>query len=213
MDDEANDDGAGAALSRRSMLKGIGALAAGAALAACSSSSEVVVPHRELAPRRARPPPPTPPIRKPGSLPEPEAARGHRHAAADRAHRRADDGEPLLRRPLRHARSAATASSSARRAAARRQPVHRRQAAQGVPHAVDAASSHAHPGQNWDASHTAYNDGRNDGFVERAAARSRWATGTSTDIPFYYGLAQHVPAVPTAGSARCSRRRIRTGGS
>ena len=48
---------------------------------------------------------------------------------------------------------------------------------------------------------------------EAAAARSRWATGTSTDIPFYYGLGADVPASPTAGSARCWRRPIRTAAS
>ena len=52
----------------------------------------------------------------------------------------------------------------------------------------------AHPGQNWNASHTSFNNGRNDGFVKASGpvAMGYW---DGTDIPFYYGLARDVPAV------------------
>ena len=48
------------------------------------------------------------------------------------------------------------------------------------------------PGQNWNASHTAYANGRNDGFVKGSGpvAMGYW---DETDIPFYYGLAQTFP--------------------
>ena len=67
------------------------------------------------------------------------------------------------------------------------------------------------PGQNWVASHTSYGGGRNDGFVKASGpvAMGYW---DETDIPFYYGLARSFPSA-TATSARCSRRRTRTGGS
>jgi len=49
-----------------------------------------------------------------------------------------------------------------------------------------------HPGQDWNSSHTAYNNGRNDGFVKGSGpvAMGYW---DSSDIPFYYGLAQTFP--------------------
>jgi len=50
----------------------------------------------------------------------------------------------------------------------------------------------AEPGQNWNASHISYADGRNDGFVLASGpvAMGYW---TGEDIPFYYGLAQTFP--------------------
>src|SRR5262249_2186270 len=48
------------------------------------------------------------------------------------------------------------------------------------------------PSQTWYASHTAYNHGRNDGFVKASGpvAMGDWA---HTDVPFYYGLAETFP--------------------
>jgi phospholipase C len=48
------------------------------------------------------------------------------------------------------------------------------------------------PSQAWNASHTAFDDGRNDGFVKASGpvAMGYW---DSTDIPFYYGLAETFP--------------------
>ena len=61
-------------------------------------------------------------------------------------------------------------------------------------HMPSTCQLHALPGQDWNRSHRSWNDGRNDGFVEAstAVAMGYW---DETDIPFYYGLAQHVPAV------------------
>ena len=48
------------------------------------------------------------------------------------------------------------------------------------------------PGQNWVASHTSYNGGRNDGFV-RASGPVAMGYWDETDIPFYYGIAKVFP--------------------
>ena len=65
------------------------------------------------------------------------------------------------------------------------------------------------PGQDWNRSHTSWNDGRNDGFVKASTpvAMGYW---DGTDIPFYYALANTFPL--------CDRwfgspRRTRTAGS
>ena len=60
-----------------------------------------------------------------------------------------------------------------------------------------------HPGQNWNASHISYGDGRNDGFVLASGpvAMGYW---TGEDIPFYYGLARTFPlASRWFGSTLC----------
>jgi phospholipase C len=46
------------------------------------------------------------------------------------------------------------------------------------------------PSQSWDASHTSYADGHNDGFVLASGpvAMGYW---TEADLPFYYSLARH----------------------
>jgi phospholipase C len=48
------------------------------------------------------------------------------------------------------------------------------------------------PGQNWNASHTAWDRGRNEGFVEASGpvAMGYW---NQEDLPFYYGLANTFP--------------------
>jgi phospholipase C len=46
-----------------------------------------------------------------------------------------------------------------------------------------------HPGQNWNASHLSYGDGRNDGFV-RASGPVAMGYWNGDDIPFYYALAR-----------------------
>jgi phospholipase C len=59
-------------------------------------------------------------------------------------------------------------------------------------HMPSSCQLHSHPGQNWDTSHTAYGDGRNDGFVAGSGpvAMGYW---DSTDIPFYHGLGKTFP--------------------
>jgi len=48
------------------------------------------------------------------------------------------------------------------------------------------------PGQNWNASHTAFDGGRNDGFVKGSGpvAMGYW---DGADLPFYYGLGRTFP--------------------
>ena len=66
-----------------------------------------------------------------------EAAVGHRHDPSDRAHRGADDGEPLLRQPAWHALPARRGRLQDRqeRPADRRQPLSQRANPARVPHA------------------------------------------------------------------------------
>ena len=74
------------------------------------------------------------------------------------------------------------------------------------------ASSTGHPGQNWNASHISYDDGRNDGFV-RASGPVAMGYWTSDDIPFYYGARADLPALRPLVLLDASRRRIRTAAS
>jgi phospholipase C len=48
------------------------------------------------------------------------------------------------------------------------------------------------PGQNWNASHVQYDNGRNAGFV-RASGPVAMGYWTREDLPFYYGLASTLP--------------------
>jgi phospholipase C len=48
------------------------------------------------------------------------------------------------------------------------------------------------PGQDWVASHTSFDNGRNDGFV-RASGPVAMGYWDSTDIPFYYALGKTFP--------------------
>jgi len=48
------------------------------------------------------------------------------------------------------------------------------------------------PGQNWNASHIQYDNGRNDGFV-RASGPVAMGYWTKEDLPFYSGLARTFP--------------------
>ncbi len=59
-------------------------------------------------------------------------------------------------------------------------------------HMPSSCQLDAHPGQNWNASHMSFNNGRNDGFVQASGpvAMGYW---DGTDIPFYYGLAETFP--------------------
>jgi phospholipase C len=69
--------------------------------------------------------------------------------------------------------------------------------AQGNPvfafHAPSPCQLHAHPGQNWNASHTAYDNGRNDGFVKGSDSSIAMAFWDKSDLPFTYSLARHFP--------------------
>jgi phospholipase C len=59
-------------------------------------------------------------------------------------------------------------------------------------HMPNACQLQGHPGQNWNASHISFDEGRNDGFVLASGpvAMGYW---TGEDLPFYYGLARTFP--------------------
>ena len=70
-------------------------------------------------------------------------------------------------------------------------------------HMPSTCQLEGHPGQNWNASHLSYGDGRNDGFVLASGpvAMGYWA---EPDLPFYYGLARTFPlASRWFGSTLC----------
>ena len=135
------------------------------------------------------------PARQP---PLPAAAGGYADHAPDRAHRRADDGEPFLRQPPRDgplpgARSRARRRAAATSAGAMRNsnpdPAGRVSSPRGP---ARRASSRAEPTQTWNASHLSYNGGRMDGFVKASGdiAMRFW---DKHDLPFTYALAKYFP--------------------
>jgi len=186
-------DLARSAVSRRSMLKGLGALAAGAALSACTSSASSKSGSPTTTLRRSTGSTPTSVphiLRKPGSRPNPALAEGtdtlpqiehivvlmmENHSYDDHFGmlKRADgfklgsDGLPVDANPYNGQLLKAF-------------------------HMPSSCQLEHVPGQNWNASHLSFNNGRNDGFVKASGpvAMGYW---DSTDIPFYYGLAETFP--------------------
>ncbi|MEA2145043.1 MAG: phospholipase [Solirubrobacteraceae bacterium] len=59
-------------------------------------------------------------------------------------------------------------------------------------HASTPCQLHAKPSQAWDASHTSYNGGRNDGFVLASGDDAMWFWD-KRDLPGTYSLARHFP--------------------
>jgi phospholipase C len=59
-------------------------------------------------------------------------------------------------------------------------------------HRTDPCQLSGSPSQSWDASHTAWDNGRMDGFV-RASGPVAMQYWDRTDIPFTYSLAKHFP--------------------
>jgi phospholipase C len=59
-------------------------------------------------------------------------------------------------------------------------------------HATSPCQLHAEPSQAWDASHTAWDGGLNDGFV-RASAPVAMRFWDQRDLPFTYSLVEHFP--------------------
>ena len=59
-------------------------------------------------------------------------------------------------------------------------------------HMPSTCQLHNVPGQAWNTSHTAFDNGRNDGFV-RGSGPVAMGFWDGSDIPFYYGLAQTFP--------------------
>lgn len=72
-------------------------------------------------------------------------------------------------------------------------------------HMPTTCQQSAHPSQSWNASHTAYDGGKNDGFVlDPFAGPVAMGYWTGDDIPFYYGLAKTFPlASRWFGSTLC----------
>jgi phospholipase C len=60
-------------------------------------------------------------------------------------------------------------------------------------HAPSPCQLPGHPGQNWNASHTAYDNGRNDGFVKGSDSPIAMAFWDQSDLPFTYSLVKHFP--------------------
>jgi phospholipase C len=182
------------ALSRRSVLKGLGAVAAGGALAAYASGAVGASP-KSLArpsPSRARSLAATPPaIRKPGSRPNPKLPVGTdtmpkiEHIVVLMMENHSfDDHFGMLKR------------GDGFKLGSDGLPVDANPNTDGnyikAFHMPSTCQISGHPGQAWDTSHTAYDNGRNDGFVTGSGpvAMGYW---DSTDIPFYYGLAKTFP--------------------
>jgi phospholipase C len=181
-----------AALSRRSLLKGLGAVAAGTALAACapggSKASRLVTPPSY----RARLLSTTPSaIRQPGSRPNPKLPEGTdtlpqiEHIVVLMMENHSyDDHFGMLKR------------GDGFKLGTDGLPIDANLYTDGnllkAFHMPSTCQLHGSPSQSWDPSHTAYDNGLNDGFVlgSGPVAMGYW---DSTDIPYYYGLAQTFP--------------------
>ena len=179
-------------LSRRSVLKGLGALAAGTALAACSSSSKTATPPTTSSTLPRSTSTTTPPIRKPGSLPNPSLPVGtdtmpqiehivvmmmENHSYDDHfGMLKRGDGFKLGADGLPIDANLYTEPGKLLKAF----------------HMPSTCQFPAVPSQAWPATHIAFDNGRNDGFVKASGpvAMGYW---DSTDIPFYYGLGQTFP--------------------
>jgi phospholipase C len=182
------------AMSRRSMLMGMGALAAGSALAACapagskSSSRAVSVPATELASLDATA---RAAVRPPGSLPNPKLKAGTdtipqiEHIVVLMMENHSyDDHFGMLKR------------GDGFKLGSDGLPLDANLYTNGnllkAFHMPSTCQLDATPSQSWDASHTAYDNGLNDGFVNGSGpvAMGYW---DGTDIPYYYGLAAAFP--------------------
>ena len=190
--------------SRRRVLQGLGA---SAAFAAASGRLGHRVGRSGDAPCRR--------CAAAGLAPRPVQAGRHRPAAPDRAHRHLHAGEPLLRQLLRDARPRRRLHASRDGVPTNTQP--RRRRATPVPRVprtpapatpATARASRGTPATSrstaarWTAS-----------SPRPTAARARWATGTATDLPFYYGAGQHVPDLRPLVLLGARRRRTRTAGT
>ena len=196
MDDRSHDEPAEAdpALSRRAVLKGLGALAAGTALVACTSGSSKTSRPPTTTARRSTTVGPNPNpgrILPPGTLPDPHLPAGtdtlpqiehivvlmmENHSYDDHfgmlgrgdGFRLGNDGLPLDANGYTDGKLL--------------KAFH-------MPSSCQLAKL---PSQSWLASHTAYNHGRNDGFA-RAGGPVAMGYWDDTDIPFYYGLGRTFP--------------------
>ena len=190
-----DDDPSG--MSRRALLKGLGALGAGVALAACSSSRSsrgagtigTTVP-------RGTTTVPTPttlpgPLRKPGSRPNPTLPEGidtipeiEHIVIVMMENHSFDDHFGMLGR------------GDGFKLDANGRPLDANPDGKGklvrAFHMPSECQLHAVPGQDWVRSHTSWANGRNDGFVKAstAVAMGYW---DESDLPFYYALGKTFP--------------------
>ena len=200
MDDHAHDEpaaidgGDDPALSRRSVLKGLGALAAGTALAACVSSTKSTLPSSTTArplPSSSTSTPGPAPIRRPGSLPNPKLPAGTdtmpqiEHIVVLMMENHSyDDHFGMLSR------------GDGFKLGSDGLPIDANLYTDGkllkAFHMPSSCQLDSSPSQSWDSSHTAFANGRNDGFVKGSGpvAMGYW---DQTDIPFYYGLGETFP--------------------
>ncbi len=182
------------AVSRRSLLKGIGIAGAGlvvADLAGCSSSS------KSSAPKTTTSVPASTttiagPIRKPGSRPNPTLPIGTdtlpkitNIVVMMMENHSFDDHLGMLNRP----------DVDGFKLDAQGKPIDANPYNDKLLRAYNwpgECQLDGAPGQNWVASHTSYNGGKNDGFVKASgpAAMGYW---DQSQIPFYYGLANTFP--------------------
>ncbi len=190
----------GEPLSRRKVLQGLAVAGAGVAIASCSTSSKSTTPTGSTARNSTtgpRAPTTTPPsslpqvLRRPGSRPNPTLPEGtetlpgiehivvvmmENHSFDDHLGMLArsdgfkldSSGKPLDANPTKDGRLLRAF------------------------HMPSTCQLDGAPGQNWVASHTSYNNGRNDGFV-RATGPVSMGYWDESDLPFYYGLAKTFP--------------------
>ncbi len=191
MDDSAFDE---RALSRRSVLRGLGALAAGTALGACSSakgsSGRISTTLGSISGTTTTTG--TRAIARPGSLPNPKLPAGtdtmpqiehivvlmmenHSYDSYFGMLRRGDgfrlgaDGLPLDANPYTKGKLLKSF------------------------HMPSTCQLHSHPGQDWNTSHLAFDNGRNDGFARGFSGAVAMGYWDETDLPFYYGLGRTFP--------------------
>jgi phospholipase C len=181
-------------VNRRAVLKGIGIAGAGiaaAGVAGCSSSSKNSSPPTSAPGSVSTPTSVAKPVRRPGSRPNPTLPEGTdtipkiEHIVIMMMENHSFDGRfgmlgrgdgfkldakglPLDANPMPDGRLLRSF------------------------HMPSTCQLHAHPGQDWVASHTSYDNGKNDGFV-RASGPVAMGYWDREDIPFYYGLASTFP--------------------
>ncbi|MDQ1458444.1 MAG: phospholipase, partial [Actinomycetota bacterium] len=184
-------------VSRRALLKGLAVVGAGVAIAeltGCSSSSKTTAPATTTTGGGATvPTPSTIPkvLRKPGSRPNPTLPEGTdmlpkiEHIIVVMMENHSFDG-----------RFGMLGRGDGFKLDANGKPLDANPMADGrlvrAFHMPSTCQLDRVPRQDWVSSHTAFDNGRNDGFVKASGpvAMGYW---DDTDIPFYYGLAREFP--------------------
>jgi phospholipase C len=184
-----------ALLARRTLIKGMGTVGAGLALAqlaGCSSSSSKASP-TPVAPSQSSTSLPAPrgPIRKPGSRPNPTLPEGTdtmpeiEHVVVMMMENHSfDDHFGMLGRGDGYKLDAAGRPLDAN-------PDGKGNYVRAF-HMPSTCQLERVPGQDWVRSHTSWNHGKNDGFV-KASTEVAMGYWDRDDIPFYYGLANTFP--------------------